>query len=257
MEAYWIDSHSHMNDDPFREGFDEYIKRALQANVRRINLICLNRAQLEYALERKKQYSFLDVTFGYHPEDADKISEEDIAYLEEVISDPRIIALGEIGLDYYWVSDNKERQKELFIRQIEIANRANKPIVIHSRSAAQDSYDILKKHARTKVLLHCFGESNEMMKEYLKLGYYVSFTGVLTFKNSKNVQHNAATADIGRIMIETDCPYMTPVPLRGQQNESSYVHYVGEFLAELREMSAEDLQLQLISNYERFFDEKD
>ncbi len=257
MESYWFDSHSHMNDDPFLEGFDEYISRALESNVRRINLICLNRAQLEYALKKKETYPFLDATFGYHPEDVDKVSEEDIRYLESVIDDPRIIALGEIGLDYYWVSDNKEKQKELFIRQIEIANRANKPIVIHSRSAAQDSFDILKQYAGTKVLLHCFGESNEMMREYLRLGYYVSFTGVLTFKNSKNVQHNAATADIDRIMIETDCPYMTPVPLRGQQNESSYVRYVGEFLANLRQMSVEDLQRQLIANYERFFHEED
>ncbi len=257
MERYWIDSHSHMNDEPFIEGFDQYIERALECNVRRINLICLSRGQLEFALKKKEIYPFLDITFGYHPEDVDKISEQDIEYLESVIDDPRIMALGEIGLDYYWVSDNKEKQKELFIRQIEIANKADKPIVIHSRSAAQDSYDILKKYAKTKVLLHCFGESKEMMREYLKLGYYVSFTGVLTFKNSKNVQENARTAEIDRIMIETDCPYMTPVPLRGQQNESSYVHYVGEFLAQLREMEVGELQDQLIRNYERFFHEKD
>lgn len=246
-----------MNDDPFIQDFDSYIERALQADVRRINLICLNREQLSFALEKKQQYPFLDVTFGYHPEDANEITEDDLLYLEEVISDERIQAVGEIGLDYYWVSDNKPKQQELFIRQIEIANKAGKPIVIHSRSAAQDSFDILKQHARTKVLLHCFGESKEMMREYLKLGYYVSFTGALTFKNSRNVQENAATADIDRIMIETDCPYMTPVPLRGQQNESSYVHYVGEFLAGLRQIGIEELQDQLKNNYERFFDEKD
>lgn len=253
METYWIDSHSHLNDEQFRNEFDRYIENAIDRNVKRINLIALNREQLEFSFAAKEKYPLLDISFGYHPEDADKINEDDITYLKQIVSDERIIAIGEIGLDYYWVDDNKEKQKELFITQIEIANQKKKPIIIHSRSAADDTYDILKKHAGTDVMMHCFGENEQMLMKYLALDYYISFTGTLTFKKSDDVRNNACLTPIDRIMIETDCPYMTPVPYRGSQNESSYVYLVGEKLAEIRQIESQQLQRQLMENYERFF----
>ena len=216
----------------------------------------MNRADLEYTFELQKKYPYIDIAYGYHPEDVDKISEDDLKYMEEIIRDERIIAIGEIGLDYYWDKTYKQEQKQLFVRQIEMANKVSKPILIHSRSAAQDTYDILKQNAKTKVLMHCFGESAEMMREYLKLGYYIAFGGVVTFKNAKAPKENATNVPLDRLMLETDCPYMTPVPFRGKTNETAYVKYVGEFIAEIRNIPTDELQLQLMENYRRFFSEK-
>ena len=254
MKTYWIDTHCHMNDETYRDNLDEYMQRAWDFNVHRNMFICMNRADLEVTFRLKEKYPYIDIAFGYHPEDADKITDEDMAYMEKIIRDERIIAIGEIGLDYYWDKTYKEEQKKLFIRQLELANEVSKPVLIHSRSAAQDTYDILKANARTKVLMHCFGESNEMMKEYLKLGYYIAFGGVVTFKNARVPKENAASVPLDRLMLETDCPYMTPVPFRGKTNETAYVRYVGEYNAELRNIDVEDLQKQLMENYGRFFD---
>lgn len=253
-KTYWIDTHCHMNDEIYRSDLDAYMQRSLEYNVGKNMVICMNREDLEYTFEMQQKYPFIDIAYGYHPEDADKITEEDIEYMESIISDDRIIAVGEIGLDYYWDKTYKEEQKQLFIRQLEIANKVKKPVLIHSRSRAQDTYDILKQHARVHVLMHCFGESPEMMKEYLKLGYYIAFGGVVTFKNARTPKENVINVPLDRLMLETDCPYMTPVPFRGKTNETAYVRYVGEFVARERNISENELQRQLMENYRRFFD---
>ncbi len=257
MNYYWIDTHCHMNDEIYRNALDEYMQRALDFNVRRCMFICMNRADLEYTFELQQKYPYIDIAYGYHPEDANKITAEDLEYMRGIIHDDRIIAIGEIGLDYYWDKTYKEEQKRLFIEQLEMANEVSKPVLIHSRSAAQDTYDILKNNARTKVLMHCFGESNEMMQEYLKSGYYIAFGGVVTFKNARMPKENATSVPLDRLMLETDCPYMTPVPYRGKTNETAYVRYVGEYIAELRGITVEELQKQLMENYRRFFDAQD
>ena len=256
-KQYWIDTHCHMNDEIYRDNLDEYMQRSLRYNVGRNMVICMNREDLEYTFEMQKKYPFIDIAYGYHPEDADKITEEDLEYMESIIDDPRIIAVGEIGLDYYWDKTYKEEQKKLFIRQLEIANKVNKPVLIHSRSRVQDTYDILKKHAGVHVLMHCFGESYEMMQEYLKLGYYIAFGGVVTFKNARIPKENVIKVPLDRLMLETDCPYMTPVPFRGKTNETAYVRYVGEFVARERGIDESELQQQLMDNYKRFFDAED
>ena len=250
--TYWIDTHCHMNDEIYRRDFSEYMKRALKMNVCRSLVVCMNREDLEWTFDIQKQFPHLDIAFGYHPEDAARITEKDLEYMREIIKDPRIKVIGEIGLDYYWDKTFMEKQKSLFVRQIQLANEAGKPIQIHSRSAVGDTYDILKKHAETNVLLHCFGESGEMMREYLKLGCYIAFGGTVTFKNARVPRENAAAVPLNRLMIETDCPYMTPVPYRGQTNETAYASLVGEFVAELRGISAEELKVQLMDNYQRF-----
>lgn len=256
-ELFWIDTHCHMNDGVYRDKIKEYFDRAVELNVKKSLVICMNKEDLLYTFELQKQFPQIDIAFGYHPEDADKITEDDLRYLEEVISDERIIAIGEIGLDYYWDKTYKDKQMELFIKQIEIANKANKPVLIHSRSAAKDTYDTLKKYAKTNVLMHCFGESFEMMQEYLKLGYYIAFGGVITFKNAQQPKENVSRIPLDRLMLETDCPYMTPVPFRGKQNETAYVKYVGEYVCELRGLEIDKLQQQLQENYRRFFCGKD
>ena len=256
-KTYWIDTHCHMNESIYRDNLDEYMQKSLRYNVGRNMVICMNREDLEFTFEMQKKYPFIDIAYGYHPEDANRITEEDIRYMENIISDDRIIAVGEIGLDYYWDKTYKEKQKRLFIRQLEMANKINKPVLIHSRSRAQDTYDILKQHARVHVLMHCFGESHEMMQEYLKLGYYIAFGGVVTFKNARTPKENVVSVPLDRLMLETDCPYMTPEPFRGKVNETAYVRYVGEFVARERNIAESELQRQLMENYRRFFDAED
>lgn len=256
--SYWIDSHAHMTEECYQEEFDVYMQRALDANVKKTLVICLNFEELERAFVLKAQYPFLDIAVGFYPGDVPKFSEEDWKRLEEVAQDERVIAIGEIGLDYYWDKSFVELQKECFIRQIELANKVQKPILIHSRDAAQDTYDILAAHkAEYGALLHCYSGSVEMAKRFEKLGLYFSFAGPLTFKNSKESKEVVKALPLNRLFVETDCPYLTPVPHRGKQNETAYVHYTGEYLAELKELDVEIVQHQMIENYKNLFKVKD
>jgi TatD DNase family protein len=251
--TYWIDTHCHLGDDRYKDDFNSYIQKAKENDVVIINVICSSKEELMYMLEKQKQFPNLDISFGFYPQDAKDITQKDLDFLVFALEKyPQIKAVGEIGLDYYYTKEFADKQKELFIKQIEIANKYNKPIIIHSRSAAKDTYDALKQHAKTKVLMHCYSDSLEMMREYQKLGYFISFTGVVTFKNANKVKTNALNVDLDKIMVETDSPYLTPVPFRGKDNQPAYVRYVGEYIAELRDMDIEELQLQLIDNYQRF-----
>ncbi len=251
--GYWIDSHCHMNDkEVYDQNFDTFMKRAKENNVGRHNFICLNKEDYLYSLEKQKQYSNIDISFGYFPEDAQNIKESDLLYLESVIDS--LIAVGEIGLDYHWNQDFIAKQQELFIRQIELANKYRKPIEIHSRDAGEDTYNILKKYAKTRILMHCYSYDCEMMEKYLDLGCYISIAGTVTFKKAEMIQKDALMVPLDRLMIETDCPYLTPVPFRGKRNETAYVCYTGEYIAKLRNIETEVLQKQLMENYQNFFD---
>lgn len=253
--TYWIDTHCHLGDDRYKEDFNGYIQKATENDVAIINVICSSKEELMYMLEKQKQYSNLDISFGFYPQDAKDITQKDLDFLVFALEEyPQIKAIGEIGLDYYYTKEFADEQKELFIKQIEIANKYNKPIIIHSRSAAKDTYDTLKQYAKTNVLMHCYSDSLEMMREYQKLGYFISFTGVVTFKNANKVKINALNVELDKIMIETDSPYLTPTPFRGKDNQPAYVRYVGKYIAKLRDMDIEKLQLQLIDNYQRFME---
>ena len=248
--TFWIDAHCHMNEECYRENFDEYMARAKENNVQISNVVCLNKEDYLYSCQLKERYPQLDISFGYFPEDLHHDNAQDMAYLESVADS--LMCIGEIGLDYYYSREHKAQQQEMFIRQIRLANKAGKPIMIHSRSAAQDTYDILKEYAKTPVMMHCFSESHEMMQRYLKLGYYISIGGVVTFKNAQSVKLNAQTCPLDNLLTETDCPYLTPVPLRGRQNETAYVHYTGEYIAQLRGISEAELQQAVMNNYFRY-----
>lgn len=251
---YWIDSHSHMLEDVFQENFDEYMQRAKEYGVERVMCVCLNLKELERGFELKAKYPQLDLAVGYYPSDIPNLTEEDWKGLEQAVQDDRVIAIGEIGLDYYWDKSFIEKQKEGFIRQIELANRVNKPILIHARDAAEDTYNILKEHpVQAKGILHCYSGSVEMAKRFEQLGMYLSFAGPLTFKNSKVVKEVVKYLPLNRMFVETDCPYLTPEPHRGKQNETAYVKYVGEYLADLKELDVETVQKQMIENYKTLF----
>lgn len=177
---------------------------------------------------------------GIHPDEVDTVTEESFKLIEENISNPKVVAIGEIGLDYYWVKDNKEKQIELFRRQLDIATKYNKPVIIHSRDSIQDVFDILKEY-KLKGSIHCFNSSLEMAKEFIKLGYKIGVGGVVTFKNAKKLQDIIKELDLKDILLETDSPYLTPEPYRGKKNKPSYVYYVAQRIAELKNINIEEV----------------
>ena len=252
--SYWIDSHSHLLDERFRENFDEYIKRAIEHNVEKILCICLSKEELEYGFEVKRKHELIDLAFGYHPSDIRELSSDDWDYLVKMAKDDRIIAIGEIGLDYYWDKTFNDLQKEAFIRQIKIADEVKKPILVHVRDAHEDAFNILNLHQPiAKGIMHCYSGSVEMATRYEKLGMYFSFAGPLTFKNAVIPKEVVKSLDLTRMFVETDCPYLTPEPFRGKQNESAYVKYVGEKVVDLKEKTVAEVQLQMMENYRKLF----
>ena len=189
-------------------------------------------------IEIVNKYDKVYGTLGIHPEEIDKISEDSFKYIEDNINNPKIVGIGEIGLDYYWTKDNIDKQKEVLIRQLDIATKYNKAIVIHSREAIQDTYDILKKY-KLKGTIHCFLSSLEMAREFIKLGYMIGVGGTVTFKNSKKIQEVVKEIDLKHILLETDSPYLSPEPFRGKQNKPSNVYYVAKKISELKNENIE------------------
>lgn len=254
MNNNWLDSHAHLCEDEILLEIDDIIERTKENGLSRVLTIALDLEQYEIALNLQRKYPMIDIALGFHPENADDITEQDFKQLEEIAKSKTIVAIGEIGLDHYWRKDNKERQREVFIRQIEIANRANLPISIHSREASQELYQILKEYeVIEKGVLHCYSGSAEMAIEYMKLGYTVSFAGPITFKNAVTSKLAAEVVPLDKILIETDTPFLTPTPFRGKKNEPSYVVYTAKEICEIKQISELELQEAVQQNYQRLF----
>lgn len=252
--TYWIDSHSHMIFDEFKDDFDSYIQRAFEANVKRIMCVCLNKEQLEYGYTLKEKYPFLDLAIGYYPLDIPKITEQDWIDLEEAVKDDRVVAVGEIGLDYFWDTSYNDLQKECFIRQIKLANAVNKPIIVHSRDAHDDTYEIISNNVPIKGgIMHCYSGSLEMAQKLAPFGMMFALGGPLTYDNSTEGKDVVRYMPLNTLLIETDCPSLPPQAHAGEQSETSYVHYPGESVAKLKDLDIETVQKQMIENYESLF----
>ncbi|MCF0105503.1 MAG: TatD family hydrolase [Holdemanella sp.] len=250
----FTDSHCHITDDSLYEKIEEVIQNIIDKKVTSCMIMCTGKKELERALEIKKEYPFFKVAFGWFPEDAKTITEQDYIYLEDVIKQGKIDCLGEIGLDYYWDTSFNDLQKEMFIRQIQIANAYNLPISIHMRESTKDCMDILKQYAKTKIIFHCFSGSKETMMEALKMNAYISFAGPITFKNARQAPECIQACPVDRILSETDSPYLTPVPYRGKQNQPMYVEYVAKKISELKNIDLDSLCAQISKNYQSFFE---
>ena len=254
--AFWIDTHSHLSDEGFRADPEGYLARAKENNVGRITAISLSFEDLEWNLDLHEKYSYIDVAAGFFPGDVQNYNEDDWKKLYEALKDPRVIAVGEIGLDYYWDKTYMELQKECFARQIRMANELDKPILIHCRDAYEDTYKILKENpVKRGALMHCYSGSKEFARqlETLSTRMYFAFGGTLTYKNNVNGKETVRYLPDHEIMTETDSPYLTPQIFRGKRNESKNVRYVGEYMAELRETDIVSLQEVIMRNYEEFF----
>ena len=251
----WIDTHAHLADSEFDEDRNEVIQRAKDAGIGKIVLIGCDVEGAKRALKLANTDELFDVAIGFHPEGV--LEDRDEASMLELMKDPKVKLIGEIGLDFYWDKDPEHHklQEALFIKQIDWANQLNKPISIHMRDASKKTYDILKTHpVKRGGVMHCYSGSVEMAREFIKLGYYISLAGPVTFKNAHIPKDVAREIPLEWLLIETDSPYLAPHPLRGKRNESSYVVETAKVIAELRGMPLEDLESNLEANYKRLIE---
>ena len=230
-----IDTHCHLSKEDY-PNLDEIVNE-MDGYI--IISGCNDETNRE-VIEIVNKYDKVFGTLGIHPEEIDKITNDSFKFIEDNLNNPKIVGIGEIGLDYYWTKDNIEKQKEVLIKQLNIAKKYNKAVVIHSRDSIQDVYDILKSY-KLKGTIHCFSSSGEMAREFIKLGYMIGVGGTVTFKNSLRIQEVVKDIDLNNILLETDSPYLTPEPFRGTQNKPSNVYFVAKKISELKNISVESV----------------
>ncbi len=251
-----VDSHCHLDDEKFDGDRDAAIARARAAGVERMMAIGTGDGppDLEAALRLARQHEFLYATVGVHPHDAAKATPETFERLAELAREPKVLAIGEIGLDYHYDFSPRDVQRRVFEQQIELAAHARKPIVIHTREAWDDTLDVVREHGLPSGgIMHCFtGGSNEA-GQALELGFHLSFGGILTFPRADDVRQAAARTPEDRLLIETDSPYLAPVPYRGKRNEPAFLPETARRLAELRGVDPEDIARVTTLNFDRLF----
>ncbi|MFV5960171.1 TatD family hydrolase [Bacillus sp. AK25] len=250
-----FDTHAHLNAEQYNEDLDQVIERAKSEKVEKIVVVGFDRPTITRAMELIEAYDFMYAAIGWHPVDAIDMTDEDLAWIKELSQHEKVVAIGEMGLDYYWDKSPKDVQKEVFRRQIALAKEVNLPIIIHNRDATEDVVTILKEEGAAEVggIMHCFTGSLEIAKACMEMNFYISFGGPVTFKNAKKPKEVVKDIPSDRLLIETDCPYLTPAPFRGKRNEPSYVKYIAEQIAELREMSFEELAALTTENAKKVF----
>ena len=252
MELF--DSHAHYNDEKFDDDRDTIIKEAYNSGITTIINAGYSLESSKKAIEIANQYKFMYATVGVSPNDIEDLKGNYIEDIEELAKSYKVVAIGEIGLDYYWNKENKEKQKEIFMEQIKLANKLELPIVIHTREAVMDTIDILKKiECKKRGVFHCCPLNRELVKEALKLGFYISFAGPVTFKNSKNAEEIVNLVPIEKILIETDSPYLSPEPVRGRRNDSRNVKYIAQKIADIKGLTIEEVAKQMHKNIEKIF----
>ena len=237
-----FDTHAHYDDEQFDLDRDELLKSMNEAGVGTIVNVSASVESWDDTLKLTKEYPFVYGAAGVHPDYVGDLNEENFAYLEEVAKDEKMVAIGEIGLDYYWDKEGHDLQKEWFVRQLLLAEKLNKPVIIHSREAAADTFEIMKEYKdRVSGVIHCYSYSPEQAKEYVKMGFYIGIGGVVTFKNAKKLKEVVENIPLDRIVLETDCPYLSPEPNRGKRNSSKNLVYVADQIAKLKGVSYEEV----------------
>lgn len=250
------ETHCHLNSHQLYDDYAGYINKALAAGVTHLNVVGYSLESSKKAIEIAKQYPFVYAVVGIGPEDCLETTDEDLKKLELLLEDENVVALGEIGLDYHWDTVPKEKQWDIFEKQMELAKKHHLPVMIHSRDALKDTYDLLKQHG-VYGNMHCYSGSVEMAKEFVKLGFKISLGGPVTFKNAKVPKLVAQEIDLKDLLIETDSPYLTPHPFRGQLNDPSYIVYVAKEIAAIKNMSEEEVMKQTCLNAMALFGVKD
>ena len=234
-----FDSHAHYDDERFDDR-DEFIPTLPKNGVENVITIGCDLKTSENAFNLAKKYDFFYAGIGYHPHEADSFNEKDFDKIKEMLKDEKVVALGEIGLDYHYDLSPRDVQKEIFELQLKYAEENDIPVIIHSREATRDTLDILSKY-NCKGVVHCFSGSDETAKILVKMGYYIGFTGVITFNNARKTVDACKTVPLDRILLETDCPYMAPVPYRGKRCDSTMIEKTAEKIAEIKGIHPQEL----------------
>ncbi|WP_031516407.1 TatD family hydrolase [Desulfofalx alkaliphila] len=250
-----IDSHAHLDDRRFDDDRDRVIRGAYEGGVKKIINIGHDLPSSGSSVQLAEKYPFIYATVGIHPHDAKNVPGDYLQQLEVYLQHPKVLAVGEIGLDYYYDFSPRDRQKEVFVEQLRLAERKNMPVVIHLRDAYGDFLDIMKEEGPPAAggVMHCYSGSWELAQACLKMGFYISFAGPVTFKNAVKLKEVAKKVPLERMLVETDCPYLTPVPHRGKRNQPLYVQYVAEEIAKLKDLSVAEVSKALLDNTLKVF----
>ncbi|HHX66941.1 MAG TPA: TatD family hydrolase [Gallicola sp.] len=239
---FMIDSHAHLDDRKFNYDRDLIIKDLYNNYVAYYINPASDMESSKNTLELSSKYDFIFSAIGVHPHEAESFTDENLEELRQMAKNEKVVAIGEIGLDYYYDNSPREIQREVFRKQMNLAKELGLPVIIHSRDAYGETFDILNEFKGEVIgVMHCYSGSIEMAKRYMSLGYYISFAGPVTFKNAKNVKDTAKQIPLDRLLIETDSPYLTPTPNRGKRNEPKYVKYVAETIAQLRNLETDEI----------------
>ncbi|MBE5934846.1 MAG: TatD family deoxyribonuclease [Lachnospiraceae bacterium] len=245
-----FETHAHYDDKAFDLDREELLQQLPEEGIKYVVNVAANMEGSRKNLEIVNKYDYIYGTVGVHPSDTEELNEETYKELEELSNNDKIIAVGEIGLDYYWDEPDRSIQKKWFERQIDLSKRINKPIVVHSRDAAKDTLDVIKATKAYEVggVIHCFSYGVEIAREYLNMGYYIGVGGVVTFKNGKKLKEVVEYAPLDRIVLETDCPYLAPMPFRGKRNDSTKLQYVIEEIAVIKNITPEEVKKVTYNN---------
>ncbi|SCY82529.1 TatD family hydrolase [Lysinibacillus fusiformis] len=251
----FIDTHVHLNADQYEEDLQDVINRALEAKVEKMVVIGFDRKTIERTMELIEQYDFVYGVIGWHPVDAIDCTQEDLEWIEELAAHPKIVGIGETGLDYYWDKSPKDVQQALFRKQIQLAQKIDLPIIIHNRDATGDVINILREENAASVggVMHCFSGSVETARECIAMNFMISLGGPVTFKNARLPKEVATDIPLEHLMIETDAPYLAPHPYRGKRNEPAFVPLVAEEIARLKGLTIEEIAQATTDNAKKFF----
>lgn len=239
----YFDTHCHLNSEQLYSDYHSFIQNALDHEVGHMVVIGYDLNSSRIAVEIAKQYDYIYAAVGIGPNDCFNTTDDDLKIIEKYLQDKKVVALGEIGLDYYWDDVPKEKQIDIFIKQIQLAKKYQKPITIHCRDAYEDTYKILEQHGHYGIM-HCYSGSYQMALRFIELGYYISLAGPVTFKNAKVPKEVAANIPLDKLLIETDSPYLTPHPYRGKLNEPAKLPYIAKEIASLRDISKAEVMKQ-------------
>ena len=250
----YIDSHAHYDDEQFDGDRDELLDRLHENGVRNIVNIGCSLERSQFSVDLAEKYPFVYAAVGVHPEDAPDTPDGYLSKVEFWTANPKVVAIGEIGLDYHYEGFDRELQIRFFEEQLDLAEKSGLPVIIHSRDATEDTMNILRRRGRVKGVMHCFSGSAETAKQVLELGMNISFTGVLTFKNARKAVEAVKVIPLDRLMLETDCPYMAPEPYRGKRCDSSMITRVIDKIAEIKDVSPEIVAEATMANTLRLFE---
>lgn len=249
-----FDSHAHYDSEQFEKDREEVLSSMQENGVGTIVNCAADWDSVTEVVDLANEYPFVYAAVGLHPDEVGCLDEERFAYLKDQCQKEKVVAVGEIGLDYYWDKESHQLQKQWFIRQLALARELDLPVIIHSRDAAADTLEIMQRYAQgLRGVIHCFSYSKELAREYVKMGFFIGIGGVVTFKNGKKLKEIVEETPLRQILLETDCPYLAPVPYRGKRNSSLYLPYVAQEIASRKGISYEEVVAQTEQNGKRLF----